>query len=228
MTYSFILLAGGSGTRMKKSVPKQYLLLAGKPMIMHVIERVDRLEGISELIIVCEAEYVQSIQLMLAQYAIRVPVVFAEAGASRQESVKSGLAVAKEENVMIHEAARPFVSEDDFRCLMDAPGENVIFGQGITFTVLRGHEYVEGIEDRPELVNVQLPQKFSKKLLLKAHEMAARDKRSFTEDASLLHCYEPEIRIRIVPGPEYNIKITTPMDLVMGGCIYKEYFSGRK
>ena len=228
MAYSFILLSGGSGTRMGRSVPKQYLLLAGKPMIMHILERVDRLEDISELIIVCEEEYIPSIRLMLAQYAIRVPVSYAPAGETRQASVRSGLAAAKNDGVVIHEAARPFVSEDDFRRLMDAPEENVIFGQGIAFTVLRGHGYVEGILDRSELVNVQLPQKFNRGILSGAHELAAKEGRAFTEDAGLLYHYNPELKIRIMPGPEYNIKVTTPMDLIIGESIYREYFSGRK
>ncbi len=228
MQYSLILLAGGSGSRMKKSVPKQYLLLAGKPMIMHILERIDNIEEISELILVCDKDYIPSIELMLAQYDIRLPVVYVQGGDTRQASVYAGLAKAAYDNVLLHEAARPFVSEADFKKLLDAPGTNVIFGQSIAFTVLKGHESVEGILKRSELVNVQLPQKFDRKLLMEAHEKALRDKAFFTEDASLLYSCNPSVRIDILPGPEYNIKITTPMDMLLGEVIYKEFFSGRK
>ena len=68
--YTAILLAGGKGTRMQESVPKQYLLLAGKPVIIHSLERLDELDEISEIVVVCEQEYTASITQMLAQYNI--------------------------------------------------------------------------------------------------------------------------------------------------------------
>ncbi len=226
--YTLVLLAGGSGSRMKKDIPKQYLLLAGKPVIMHVLERIERIKEISEVVIVCTDEYVPLIKRMLLQYNVAVSVTFARAGDTRQSSVKSGLKLVKTENVILHEAARPFVSESDFVRLIDEPCENAMYGLSIPFTVIEGHDTVEGILDRSKLVNVQLPQKFNTRILQEAHEKAERDKRLFTEDAGLLFYYRPDANIKICEGMDYNIKLTTSMDLVMGEMIYKEYFARRK
>jgi len=226
--YTLVLLSGGVGARMKKEIPKQYLLLAGKPVIMHILERINKVKEIAKIVIVCKEEYRASIKLMLVQYNITVPVKFAKAGDTRQESVKSGLEFVTTENVILHEAARPFVSERDFIRLIEEPGKNVTFGTTIPFTVIKGHERVEGILDRSELVNVQLPQKFDANLLKEAHDKAAQEKRVFTEDAGLVYYYYPNTKIKICEGMDYNIKLTTSMDLMTGEIIYKEYFARRK
>lgn len=226
--YTFVLLAGGTGSRMKKTMPKQYLLLAGKPVIMHTLERIEKIGEVSEVVIVCTKEYVSAIEMMLAQYNIRIPVRFADAGETRQSSVRSGVDLVTTENVILHEAARPFVSEQDFLDLIKESCANAMYGAPIPFTVIKGHEAVEGILDRSELINVQLPQKFNTEILKKAHKKAEQEKRFFTEDASLVHFYYPDVDIRIRNGKDYNIKLTSPMDLIIGEIIYKEYFARRK
>lgn len=223
--YSLILLAGGTGSRMNNPVPKQYMLLAGKPVIMHTLERIEMIEEIDEIIIVCCEKYIESNKLMLQQYNIRKPVKFALSGNTRQASVKSGLDLAKNNQVIIHEAARPFVKTEEFCKLINEKFDNVIMGAPINYTVLRGAEKVEGTLVRSELINVQLPQKFNKKTLLEAHEKAERDGRIFTEDASLMFAYDPSVEIRIVQGTEQNIKLTTPTDMIVGKVIYDEFFT---
>lgn len=105
MSYTFVLLSGGTGSRMQQSIPKQYMLLGGKPMIMHVLDKVDTISRIKKIVIVCADEYRQSLDLMLEQYGIRKPVIYAKAGESRQASVLSGLRLVETENVIIHEAS---------------------------------------------------------------------------------------------------------------------------
>ena len=84
-------------------------------------------------------------------------------GGSRQESVYKGLrALADCDSVIIHEAVRPLVTVAEFRALIDAEDPNAMFGIPIPFTVLKGHDYVEDLLERDELVNVQLPQKFDR------------------------------------------------------------------
>lgn len=228
MKQSLILLSGGVGSRMNNPVPKQYLLLAGKPMIMHILERVSNIQEIDSIIIVCVDEYIPSIKLMLEQYGINKKVVFAPAGNTRQASVFSGLQKVETESVIIHEAARPFVPSADFIRLINDPNENSMFGLGIPFTIIKGHDYVEGLLTRSELVNVQLPQKFNTKLLLKAHKKAIEDGKRFTEDVSLLYYYNKDLKVRILEGREYNLKITTRTDMLVGEVIYDEYFRRRK
>lgn len=228
MGYTFVLLSGGAGTRMQQSIPKQYMLLAGKPMIMHVLDKVDTISQIESIVIVCADEYRQALDLMLEQYGIRKPVTYAKAGDSRQASVLSGLRLVENENVIIHEAARPFVTVDDYKELIDCPFENAMTGLDIPFTVLKGHENVEGLLVRSELVNVQLPQKFNTKLILEAHEKAAGEAKKFTEDAGLVFYYNPDVPIKIIKGKDYNIKVTTRMDMITGEIIYDEIFRRRK
>lgn len=225
--YSIVLLAGGKGSRMKNSIPKQYMLLAGKPVIMHTLERIDKIDEINEVIIVCSSDYTEQLKFMLTQYGIKKPVKYAESGESRQASVLSGLEQVSSDNVIIHEAARPFVKKSEFLELINRDNENVMIGSPINYTVLRGKGKVEGIFDRSELINVQLPQKFNTELLKKAHYKAKEEGKLFTEDASAVYYYFPDVDIEVIEGKDYNIKLTTPTDMLVGKIIYDEYFSGR-
>ena len=113
-----------------------------------------------------------------------------------------------------------------FRELMAAPDENAMYGIPISFTVIKGHDYVEGLLERDELVNVQLPQKFDRAALVAAHEAARRDGATFTEDASLFHHYIGD-PVRILPGSDANIKITVPTDTVTAEALYAESLGRR-
>lgn len=226
--YTLLFLSGGTGSRMQNSVPKQYMLLAGKPVIMHILERVDQIDSISEIVIVCAKEYESPINLMLDQYGVRTPVRYAPAGATRQESVRNGLALVKTEDVIVHEAARPFVKVEDFQRLIAVKERNAMLGDSIPFSVLLGHEYVEGVLDRSSLVNVQLPQKFETSLLRDAHERAANDGAEFTEDAAMVYKYHPDAMIKVCEGMSYNLKLTTRIDMLVGEKIYDEIFRRRK
>ena len=223
-----VLLSGGTGSRMHNSIPKQYMLLAGKPMIMHILEKIDVIDEISKVIIVCTDEYRTPIRLMLEQYGIKKNVDFANGGSTRQASVLSGLKQVETDKVIIHEAARPFVTIEDYKELIEDQSENAMFGIDIPFTVIKGHDHVEDLLTRSELVNVQLPQKFSTQEIFKAHLKAEEEKLTFTEDASLLFYYNPEISIKIIKGKDYNIKVTTRMDMLTGEIIYDEVFRRRK
>lgn len=220
--YSVILLAGGKGTRMKKKTPKQYLLLAGKPIIMHSIERLDKIEKINEIVIVCEDEYVLILKELIAKYNIKTKIVYAKAGINRQMSVFSGLQKITNDDVIIHESARPFVKKEDFERLIECPEENVTFGISIPFTVVKGDEKINSLLNRSELINVQLPQKFEAEKLRLAHDLAIRDKKEFTEDAGMVYTYT-NTAVKILQGNHENIKITEGIDLAVGEIIYNEY-----
>ena len=197
-------------------------------MIMHIMERVNMIESISDIVIVCVKEYESAIDKMLKQYDIRKDVRYAPAGSTRQESVKNGLAYVKTEHLIVHEAARPFVKREDFERLIAVPESNATFGLDIPFSVLKGQDYVEGLLERSELFNVQLPQKFETRLLSECHEQASAEGRKFTEDAGMVHFYHPEIPIKVVEGMDYDIKLTTRIDMLAGEQIYDEIFRMRK
>lgn len=227
--YSFILLSAGKGIRFGKDTPKQYLLLAGKPMIVHTLERVDKIEEIQELIIVCEKEYNSLIERYIDDYRICKKVVLVEGGKTRQESVYNALQAVSYEKVIIHEAARPLVTVDDFNNLIKCPHSNVSYTYQIPYTVLKKGEdsNISGVLDRSELVNIQLPQKFKKADLLNAHEFALKEGKNFTEDASMIYnyCNAP---IFCLQGNPYNVKMTEYVDLLYGETLIREEFVKEK
>ena len=113
--HSAIILSAGVGSRMKENTPKQYLLIGGKPMIMHSIERLDNLSAVNEIIIVCDIAYRDELKKMLEEYAISTTIKFVQGGAVRQESVYNGLIEVSNDYVIIHEAARPYVKKSEFQ-----------------------------------------------------------------------------------------------------------------
>jgi 2-C-methyl-D-erythritol 4-phosphate cytidylyltransferase len=226
MSIGMIVLAGGIGKRMGKPSPKQYALLGGKPIIMHTLEKVEHLSAVDTVIITCPAEYLDATQALLENHDL-TQFRCIEGGETRQDSVYEGLrALSDHETVLIHEAVRPFVTLDEFRALIADPHENAIYGAPVPFTVLRGHDSVEGTLDRRELVNVQLPQKFKTSDLLTAHKRARAEGHVSTEDASLLYHYTGD-EIAILEGSDINIKITHPADMVIGEAIYEQYVLGK-
>ncbi len=223
--YSFILLSGGIGKRMQVNIPKQFLLLAGKPIFIHILEKVELLDEVVEVIMPCPKQFIEKTEAIIQDYGFSKPIHCIAGGETRQESVYNGLVYAKgADHVIIHEAVRPFVTVEQYKQLMHIKNENVIFGLDIPFTVLQGKTTVEGNLRRDQLVNVQLPHKYNAKQLLYAHECARKDQQIFTEDASLYYHYYHST-IEILAGSEYNIKITKPLDRKIAEIIYKDYIS---
>jgi 2-C-methyl-D-erythritol 4-phosphate cytidylyltransferase len=226
MRTGMIVLAGGVGKRIGKPMPKQFLLLAGKPLLVHVLEKARALDEVSSVVVTCPEQFLDATRELINNHRLGAKVTCVLGGETRQESTYKGLlALGDVDSVIVHESVRPLVSVDDFRRLLAAEDENVMFGIPIPFTVLKGHDYIEGLLERDELVNVQLPQKFNMAKLLAAHEAARADGVEFTEDASLLFAYGGSIRI--LPGMDHNIKITVPTDTVTAEAIYSDLMGRR-
>lgn len=222
MTFGLVVLAGGIGRRIGRPFPKQFLLLGGKPLLVHVLEKARAIPELERIVITCPEAHLEETKQLIANHGFDPRFSCIVGGATRQESVYKGLqALEGMDSVVIHEAVRPLVTTEEFRALIASPDENAMYGIPISFTVLRGHEYVEGLLDRDELVNVQLPQKFDRAKLLAAHEAARAEGTSFTEDASLFVHHIGE-KVRILPGSERNVKITVPADIVMAEALYRE------
>jgi 4-diphosphocytidyl-2-methyl-D-erithritol synthase len=223
MTFGMVVLAGGIGRRIGRPFPKQFLLLGGKPLLVHVLEKARAIPELEQVVITCPEAHLDETRQLLANHGFDQRFRCIVGGATRQESVYEGLtALEGIDSVVIHEAVRPLVTTEEFRALIASPDENAMYGIPISFTVLRGHDYVEGLLDRDELVNVQLPQKFDRAKLLAAHEASRAAGTSFTEDASLFFHHSGE-RVRILPGSERNVKITVPSDIVMAEALYADF-----
>jgi len=222
MKIGMVVLAGGLGKRIGRPFPKQFLLLGGKPLIVHVLEKARVITEIDRVIITCPEAHLEETRQLIANHGFDERFRCIIGGASRQDSAYLGLQELTDcDSVIIHEAVRPLVTVEEFRALIAADDPNAMFGIPIPFTVLKGHDYVEGLLERDELVNVQLPQKFDRAALTAAHEAARADGTNFTEDASLFHQYTKQ-PVRILPGSERNIKITVPTDIVTAEAIYAD------
>jgi len=222
MKIGMIVLAGGVGKRIGRPFPKQFLLLGGKPLLIHVLEKARVIADIDRVVITCPEAHLEETRRLVANHGFDARFACILGGSSRQESVYLGLEALPDcGSVIIHEAVRPLVTVEEFRALIAAPDANAMFGIPIPFTVLKGHDYVEDLLERDQLVNVQLPQKFDRSKLAAAHDAARRDGTTFTEDASLFYRYSGE-RVRILPGSERNIKITVPTDIVTAEAIYAD------
>jgi len=222
MKIGMVVLAGGVGKRIGRPFPKQFLLLGGKPLIVHVLEKARVIPAIERIVVTCPEAHLEETQRLISNHGFDERFSCIVGGGSRQESVYKGLATLEDcDSVIIHEAVRPLVTAAEFETLIAAPDPNAMFGIPIPFTVLKGHDYIEGLLERDELVNVQLPQKFERAALMAAHEAARRDEALFTEDASLFHRYAGT-PVRILPGSERNIKITVPTDIVTAEAIYAD------
>ena len=222
MKLGMVVLAGGIGKRIGRPFPKQFLLLGGKPLLIHVLDKARVIPEIEQVVITCPEPHLAETRRLVANHGFDARFSCILGGDSRQESVRLGLVALEAcDSVIIHEAVRPLVTVDEFRALIEADDPNAMFGIPIPFTVLKGHDYVEDLLERDELVNVQLPQKFDRARLAEAHEAARRDGARFTEDASLFHRYAGE-RVRILPGSDRNIKITVPTDIVTAEAIYAD------
>jgi 2-C-methyl-D-erythritol 4-phosphate cytidylyltransferase len=214
-----IIVAGGSGRRMKSAIPKQFLLLEGQPLLMHTIERFSSFEATMEIILVLPAEYHAHWKELCLEYSFDIIHKVVAGGEERFHSVKAGLAVvnkmAATEDILvaIHDGVRPLVSHDTiWRCFADAEE----FGNAVPFIEPADSvRLLAGDDSKPvartEVRLIQTPQVFLGSVILNAYE---RDfDPSFTDDATVAEA--SGIKIHLTHGNRENIKITTPGDLAV-------------
>lgn len=216
-----VVLAGGLGKRLGRPLPKQLLLLRGKPMVVHTLERLDMLEEIDRIIMPCPVTYLEEIAQTVKNFVIRKEVVCIEGGQTRQESVFNAIREVRTEYVLLHEAARPFVTVEEFRAIVQSKYENVTYAIRVLPTVLQGNDIITGVLERESLLDIQLPQKFRTEDLRRCHEMAVERNEKFTEDAGMIVHYLGK-PVHVLKGSEINKKITTPLDIKISEILYDE------
>jgi 2-C-methyl-D-erythritol 4-phosphate cytidylyltransferase len=212
--YTLVLLNGGSGRRMGAPQPKQFIKVNGIPILVYSLVAADAVPEIDQIVLNYPEGWREDVAALVHDYAIRTRVDLVPAGPTRQASVAAALEVCTNDDVVLHEAARPLVRSADFTRLIAAPERNVSYMAPLTFTVAPvdpATQTVTGYLDRDKLRNVQLPQKFSLADLKKGHEFAAGQDVVFTEDATLLAA--AGLAVHFVDGADTNIKVTTPTDI---------------
>ncbi len=225
---SVILLAAGKGTRFKSTLPKQFVKLNHKELITWSLIRIEKLLPFKELILGCESQYQKKIIRICKRHTPQLlPLLnFSQAGKTRQETVFNAVTLAQGETLFLHETARPCASLELYKKVLNDPFENITTAEEIPFTVLQKQQaedqkfYISAKLERDSLFNVQLPQKFNRKALLKAHQQATEESLCFTDDSSLLFYYGE--KVKVIKGEPDNIKITHPQDLSIASQILKK------
>lgn len=216
--YTLALLNGGVGSRVAAGQPKQLIRVNHIPAMVYPLVAVDDIAEIDQIVLNYPDGWREAIEKVVRDYAIKTPITFVEAGDTRHASVRAMLDHCTNDHVIIHETARPMVTSDEFRALVEDEHDNVSYMLEIPFTVAPvdpESRKVTGYLDRSTLRNVQLPQKFRKNTLVEGHQYADREGVVFTEDATL--CAVAGAEVYFIPGSDRNFKITTKTDVRIAG-----------
>jgi 2-C-methyl-D-erythritol 4-phosphate cytidylyltransferase len=216
-----IIVAGGSGTRMNASLPKQFHEIGGRPVLMHTLQVFfDSVPDIQLYLVLPENEHSRWAELC-SKYAFDLPHVIVAGGNSRFQSVKNGLqAIGGEEGVVaIHDGVRPFVAASVIRQSFEVAA---VSGSAIAVITLKDslrkvdQDSRSHFLDRSQFRLVQTPQTFDLNRIKKAFEV--EELAAFTDDATV---YEFQgWQVSLIEGNPENIKITTPDDLAFADFIF--------
>ena len=222
-----IIVAGGKGLRMGGVIPKQFLPIGGKPILMRTIERFLQYDASMQVVLVLPESQQDYWQTLCSEYNFSLPYVLANGGETRFHSVKNALAkVPDGAIVLIHDGVRPLISTDLIKRILETSAEerNVIPVTPVTDTLKALVPAGDGTlvasgdpdPDRSRLFGAQTPQLFLSEQIKKAYELGYSQ--SFTDDASVARA--ANIPLTYIEGERYNIKITTPEDLYLAEKLF--------
>lgn len=216
MNIRLLIPAAGMGRRLGKNHPKALTSLHGKPLLLATLRRFLPVRPTAPVLVLFSPGYAEAFEKAVASFP--VPVHLVEGGKERQESVKKGLDFLGRDAdmVMIHDAARPFVSKDDISAVLREAERHgaATLALPVTDTILEDDSigFLQGTPDRSRLWACQTPQVFRAEILLAAYAWAAENKVFCTDDATLVN--KAGHAVRLVKGSASNFKITTPNDLL--------------
>lgn len=220
MKKHIIIVAGGSGTRMNSAIPKQFLEIHGKPILMHSIEIFAKAIPEINIILVLPLSYRKEWETLCKKHNFTIPFQLADGGETRFHSVKNGLTLVPENAVVgIHDAARPLVSIQTILNAFETAEQ-----KGNASPAIQINESLREVKDnnnraidRSTIFIIQTPQCFQSNLIKKAFLQEYHH--SFTDDASVLEAMGE--KINLIEGNRENIKITTPLDLIISEAIMR-------
>ncbi|MDP2386855.1 MAG: 2-C-methyl-D-erythritol 4-phosphate cytidylyltransferase [Bacteroidota bacterium] len=216
-----IIVAGGTGSRMKSEVPKQFIPIKGKAILLHTIEKFIAYNSNIKIIVSCHKDYIMTANQLMEKTAFHSQVKIIEGGETRFHSVKNGLDTIEDLKafVGIHDAARPLVSKETLeRCFSMAKEKgNAVPVVALSESIRQVIGDSSIAEDRNRFRIVQTPQCFSVALIKKAFEQEYSN--LFTDDATVAE--KMGLKINLVEGNPENIKITHPMDLIIAETLLR-------
>ncbi len=213
-------MGGGSGTRMNTPVPKQFMLLDGKPVLMHSISKFAEADPEIEIVVVLRQDQIDFWKQLCSEYNFQIPHALTTGGETRFHSVKKGLALVTEEGIVgVHDSARPLVS---IKTIQTAFKTTEMYGNAvpaipITDSIRQIDSGLSIAVDRTKYCATQTPQCFLTKILKKGYEQEY--KYTFTDDASIVEAIGE--KIHLIDGNSDNIKVTTPKDLIIADALLK-------
>jgi 2-C-methyl-D-erythritol 4-phosphate cytidylyltransferase len=218
-----LIPAAGMGARLGADRPKALIDLAGTPLLVRTLGRFVELGLLDRCVIAIAPQAREWFETTLATHFPSIPMRLVNGGAERQDSVYKGLEALDPSTdiVVIHDAARPFVSVESIRASIDAAAEfgaaTVAIPSVDTILVADNDVCLQDTPDRKTLWACQTPQTFRVDLLCRAHEQAKRAGHTGTDDASLVR--RAGGKVKLVMGSPLNFKVTTPQDLALARCV---------
>jgi len=227
-----VLLAGGSGTRMHTELPKQFLVLAGKTLLQHAIDTFSASSAIDEICVVLPRHFIQAISRAIWLKNDAKPIRIVEGGTSRTHSSYNAFCAYRSEyksvNFLYHDAARALLSMRDLENVIRALElyDGVVLGTPVVDTIyeLDESKTLQRIPERERLWCAQTPQAFRGAQLEAAFtRWEKKGAMLYSDDVSLVKAMLPNIDIHLVESQDFNMKITTPTDLLVA-----EYYLSKK
>ena len=228
-----VIFAGGIGTRMNsKALPKQFLKMYGKEIIIYTLEHFEDHKDIDAIVVACVKEWIPFLEELVDRYRLQKVKKIVPGGITGQDSIYQGLKAAKEvagnekSIVLVHDGVRPLINEDlitDCIRSVKEKGSAITTAPVIETIICSEEGKVDQIIDRSKCLVARAPQCFWIDEMLEAHEKAREAGRlDFIDSASIMSHYGKELFL--VEGPVENIKITTPMDFYT----FKALFEARE
>ncbi|MDM8222239.1 IspD/TarI family cytidylyltransferase [Limosilactobacillus vaginalis] len=217
-----VIFAGGVGRRMhSREVPKQFLRLHDKPIIIHTLEVFEKSPEIDSIVVSCLKNYIGYLNDLIHQFNLNKVQAIVPGGSTGQESIYNGLVAAakigdrNKDIVLIHDGVRPLINEATIKNNIDSVKEH---GSAITsvkaketILVVDDKESIDNVPDRSHSRLARAPQSFYLDDILSAHEQAIKEGRDdFIDSCSMMTYYGH--RLYLIQGPQENIKVTTPDD----------------
>jgi 2-C-methyl-D-erythritol 4-phosphate cytidylyltransferase len=233
MKTSVVIPAGGKGERFGSDVPKQFLELKGKPVIVRTIELFDEIDEIDSIVIAVHSEWFTYTKELIKKYNLTKVKDVVVGGKERQDSIYNALhskAIEDAEIVIIHDAIRPFLSKETILKVMEMTEENGAVILGLTPNdpvkeINNKNQIIKTIQ-RGKLTITQTPQSFWKDIIVNAFEKA-REVNYVGSDSSQIVEFLG-YKVTVMEGSKYNIKLTTPFDMKLAELILNELETGIK
>ena len=229
-----VILAGGTGTRVGLSIPKQLIKIAGKTIIEHTIAAFQASSVIDEIVILMAPGHLDPVRAIVAGGGYSKVSQIVEGGETRNESTSRALAALGDEevNVLFHDAVRPLVSQtiitDVVAALATHEAVDTAIPSADTIVQVKpetpadGMEVIEDVLQRHLLRRGQTPQAFRLSVIRRAYELAWQDPDfTATDDCTVVLRYLPEVPIAVVTGHERNMKVTEPIDVYIADKLFQ-------